>query len=193
MLSNAGMLIGFDDAHGPIAMARIVLGPDMNIQAPSNLSHDGFADQIGAGLNERGGVLPGTPDHVDSEAARRQIDSLPQVTRREDRVLVDRPASYPAFVSPQRVAHWGDRRLVAPILRSIDATGFVGTAGRVPRQRTTLYGKPAAKQVQRSFGAPPISPKTDIPPRRALPSRMAGSVLAQEFGSAAYASGDGCR
>ena len=37
-------------------------------------------------------------------------------------------------------------------------SGFViGSAGRVPRQRTTLYGEPPAEQVARSFGAAPLA------------------------------------
>ena len=163
----------------------------MNIQAPSNLSHDGVADQI-EGLNDWGGVSPLAPDHVNSEATWGQIDNLAQATRCEDRVAVER-ASYPAYVSSQRVARRYGRRRVADILRATDATGFIRAAGRVPRRRTTLYRELAAEQVQRSFAAPPISHKTDMPPRRRLPSQMACSVLAQEFGSATHASGDACR
>jgi FO synthase len=34
---------------------------------------------------------------------------------------------------------------------------LIRSAGRVPRQRTTLYGEPPAEQVARSFGAPPLA------------------------------------
>jgi FO synthase len=34
---------------------------------------------------------------------------------------------------------------------------LIRSAGRVPRQRTTLYGAPAPEQVSRSFGAPPLA------------------------------------
>jgi FO synthase len=33
---------------------------------------------------------------------------------------------------------------------------LIRRAGRVPRQRTTLYGSPPAEQTARSFGAPPV-------------------------------------
>jgi FO synthase len=34
---------------------------------------------------------------------------------------------------------------------------LIRAAGRVPRQRTTLYGEPPSGQVARSFGAPPLA------------------------------------
>jgi FO synthase len=34
---------------------------------------------------------------------------------------------------------------------------LIRAAGRVPRQRTTLYGSPPAEQVARSFGAAPLA------------------------------------
>jgi FO synthase len=34
---------------------------------------------------------------------------------------------------------------------------LIRSAGRVPRQRTTLYGDPTAEQVARSFGAEPLA------------------------------------
>jgi FO synthase len=34
---------------------------------------------------------------------------------------------------------------------------LIRSAGRVPQQRTTLYGEPPAEQVARSFGAPPLA------------------------------------
>jgi FO synthase len=34
---------------------------------------------------------------------------------------------------------------------------LIRSAGRIPRQRTTLYGDPPPEQVARSFGAPPLA------------------------------------
>jgi FO synthase len=34
---------------------------------------------------------------------------------------------------------------------------LIRSAGRVPRQRTTLYGVPPAERVRASFGAPPLA------------------------------------
>ena len=56
-----------DDHLWTIAMARIVFGADMNIQAPPNLSGGPLSAMIGAGINDWGGVSPVTPDHVNPE------------------------------------------------------------------------------------------------------------------------------
>src|SRR5207237_1050188 len=51
-----------------IAVARLVFGADMNIQAPPNLMPDALEAMIAAGINDWGGVSPVTPDHVNPEA-----------------------------------------------------------------------------------------------------------------------------
>jgi FO synthase len=40
---------------------------------------------------------------------------------------------------------------------------LIRSAGRVPRQRTTLYGDPPEERVRASFGAPPLAPPVDRP------------------------------
>jgi FO synthase len=40
---------------------------------------------------------------------------------------------------------------------------LIRSAGRVPRQRTTLYGEPPAEQVARSFGAAPLAEPSNPP------------------------------
>ena len=52
---------------GRSAVARLLLGPDMNIQAPPNLSPGVYARLLAAGLNDWGGVSPLTPDHINPE------------------------------------------------------------------------------------------------------------------------------
>jgi FO synthase len=42
-------------------------------------------------------------------------------------------------------------------LRPEQMEALIRSAGRVPRQRTTLYGEPPPEQVARSFGAPPLA------------------------------------
>ncbi len=58
-----------DDLLWTIATARLILGPDMNIQAPPNLSPGVYQKLIDAGLNDWGGISPVTPDHVNSRSA----------------------------------------------------------------------------------------------------------------------------
>ncbi|MCK9564054.1 MAG: 7,8-didemethyl-8-hydroxy-5-deazariboflavin synthase CofG, partial [Bacteroidales bacterium] len=58
-----------DELLWTIAVARIVFGPGMNIQAPPNLSETGVLPRlVAAGINDWGGVSPVTPDFVNPEA-----------------------------------------------------------------------------------------------------------------------------
>jgi FO synthase len=52
-----------------VALARLVLGPSMNLQAPPNLSPDNLPRLIDAGINDWGGISPITIDYVNPEAA----------------------------------------------------------------------------------------------------------------------------
>lgn len=52
-----------------IAVARIIFGPKMNIQAPPNLSPENLSELVDAGINDWGGVSPVTKDHVNPEAS----------------------------------------------------------------------------------------------------------------------------
>ena len=51
-----------------IAVARLLFGPGMSIQAPPNLRPEELDTLVRAGINDWGGVSPVTPDHVNPEA-----------------------------------------------------------------------------------------------------------------------------
>jgi len=53
-----------DDLMWTAAVARLIFGPAMNIQAPPNLMPDALEAMVAAGINDWGGVSPVTPDHV---------------------------------------------------------------------------------------------------------------------------------
>ncbi|HEX3120228.1 MAG TPA: 7,8-didemethyl-8-hydroxy-5-deazariboflavin synthase CofG, partial [Candidatus Acidoferrum sp.] len=65
-----------DDMLRTIAVARLILGPEMNIQAPPNLSYADFPRLLDAGINDWGGISPVTKDHINPEAAWPQIAKL---------------------------------------------------------------------------------------------------------------------
>jgi FO synthase len=81
-----------------IAVARLIFGPAMNIQAPPNLQPDGLAALIGAGINDWGGVSPVTPDHVNPEAPWPHLADLERATESAGRTLAERLAIYPEYV-----------------------------------------------------------------------------------------------
>src|SRR3984957_20478056 len=101
-----------------IAIARLVFGPAMNIQAPPNLMPDALEEMIAAGINDWGGVSPVTPDHVNPEAPWPTLDLLAQRTADAGKLLVERLAIYPAYA--QEPTRWLDAKLRTPVMRAID-------------------------------------------------------------------------
>jgi 7,8-didemethyl-8-hydroxy-5-deazariboflavin synthase CofG subunit len=87
-----------DDMLRTIALARLILGPQMNVQAPPNLSYDDFPRLLEAGINDWGGISPITKDFINPEAAWPQITRLKAETERRGFVLRERLALYPEFV-----------------------------------------------------------------------------------------------
>jgi len=119
-----------DDHLWTIAVARLIFGPEMNIQAPPNLNPEGLAQMIAAGINDWGGVSPVTPDHVNPEAPWPALDLLAERTAAAGKLLVERLAIYPAYArDPGR---WLDLALRAPVLQAIDAEGFARIDDWVP-------------------------------------------------------------
>src|SRR5438046_3778323 len=110
-----------------IAVARLIFGPEMNIQAPPNLMPDALEAMIAAGINDWGGVSPVTPDHVNPEAPWPALDRLAQRTADAGKLLVERLAIYPAYT--QDPMRWLDPALRTPVLRAIDGQGFARSDG----------------------------------------------------------------
>jgi FO synthase len=111
-----------EDLAWTVALARLVFGPAMSIQAPPNLSPHTYPRLIAAGLNDWGGVSPVTPDHVNPEAAWPEVASLRSRTAAAGKILVERVASYPAYALEP--ARWQDAGMVPHLLRHIDAEGL---------------------------------------------------------------------
>ncbi len=96
------------DLQWTIAVARIIFGSKMSIQAPPNLSHGG-AGLIEAGINDWGGVSPVTPDHVNPEAPWPHLDQLAEDTARHSKILVERMGIYPSYAHQNTV--WLDKKM----------------------------------------------------------------------------------
>ena len=112
-----------DDHLWAIAAARIILGPQMTIQAPPNL-HDrvDLAPLIRAGVNDWGGVSPVTPDHVNPEAPWPHLEILEDATKAAGRILMQRLAIGPRHALAAR--DWAAPAITAQILRAIDGRGL---------------------------------------------------------------------
>lgn len=127
-----------DEHLWTIAAARLILGPQMSIQAPPNLHRrEDLKALLRAGVNDWGGVSPVTPDHVNPEAPWPHLDRLEGDTQAAGRVLRQRLA----IASRQALdaADWVDPALVPVVLRAIDGRGLVrpddwtaGTGAQIP-------------------------------------------------------------
>ncbi len=80
-----------------IAVARLVLGGEMNIQSPPNLLAEDYPDLLKAGINDWGGISPVTKDFINPEAVWPQISSLAARSAGAGFVLRERLAIYPEF------------------------------------------------------------------------------------------------
>jgi FO synthase len=87
-----------EDMLRTIAIARLILGPHMNVQAPPNLSYADFPRLLDAGINDWGGISPVTKDFINPEAAWPQIAKLRAETEARGFTLRERLALYPEFM-----------------------------------------------------------------------------------------------
>ncbi len=110
-----------DDLAATIAVARLVLGPSLRIQAPPNLIGDEYQLILDAGIDDWGGVSPLTPDHVNPERPWPQIDDLAARTAAGGFSLRERLTIYPGYLGEP----WLDPRLAAHVAALADpATGL---------------------------------------------------------------------
>ncbi len=111
-----------DDMLWTVAIARLVFGAKMNIQAPPNLMPEALLDLINAGINDWGGVSPVTCDHVNPEAAWPQVHKLRSATESAGKRLVARLPLYPQYLD--KLQQWVDPGLHHPVLERIDSLGY---------------------------------------------------------------------
>jgi FO synthase len=113
---------GAEDLLRTVAVARLLLGPMMNIQAPPNLSADGYERLAAAGLNDWGGVSPLTPDHINPERPWPGLAELRRRTESAGHELRERLAIYPEYATRSAFL---DPRLSHRVARLVDPEGFV--------------------------------------------------------------------
>ena len=82
-----------------IAVARLIFGAEMSIQAPPNLSPGVLEQLVAAGINDWGGVSPLTPDHVNPEAPWPHLAQLARDTGSAGKYLDQRLTLYPRYLA----------------------------------------------------------------------------------------------
>lgn len=128
-----------------VAVARLVLGADVTIQAPPNLTDE---QELGllvrAGIDDWGGVSPLTPDHVNPERPWPNIDDLARLTAAAGYRLHERLTAHPQYL--RDAATWIDPRVEPYVAALADAESFLAdeAAAVLPRPyRETLDAPPA--------------------------------------------------
>ena len=81
-----------------IALARLIFGGRMNIQAPPNLTPDGYELYLDAGINDWGGVSPLTPDFINPEAPWPALQRLQEKSVSAGFELRARLPIYPEYI-----------------------------------------------------------------------------------------------
>jgi FO synthase len=105
-----------------IAIARLIFGPTMSVQAPPNLSPGVLPQIVHAGINDWGGVSPITPDFVNPEAPWPHLDELARETTAAGKFLTERLTMYPDYAVD--LDRWAHPDLHVRMLEMIDAEGF---------------------------------------------------------------------
>ena len=124
-----------------IAVARLLFGAAMTIQAPPNLAAGALPQLIAAGINDWGGVSPVTIDHVNPERPWPELDALAGETEAAGKVLVERLAIYPAYVHESE--RWLAPALRTPVRRSSDSESFARADDWMPGALITPPPMPA--------------------------------------------------
>jgi FO synthase len=87
-----------EDLLWTVAAARLILGPDVNLQVPPNLSAKDYPIFLQAGINDWGGISPLTIDYVNPEAPWPQLAALRQRTEALGFALRPRLPVYPEYI-----------------------------------------------------------------------------------------------
>jgi FO synthase len=145
-----------DELVWSIAAARILLPPEIHVQAPPNLSDD-LAPLLEAGIDDWGGVSPVTADHVNPERAWPALDLLRAATERAGHTLAARLTIYPEMaLDPDR---WLDPAVRFGVLDASDAEGLARedrwcSGGETPPPGLVPLVRPPLRESDAGPGAP---------------------------------------
>ncbi|MED5362386.1 MAG: 5-amino-6-(D-ribitylamino)uracil--L-tyrosine 4-hydroxyphenyl transferase CofH [Actinomycetota bacterium] len=183
-----------DEYLQAIALARILLPPEIHLQAPPNLSDD-FGGLLDAGIDDWGGVSPVTADHVNPERPWPDLDLLQEVTEARGFALAPRLTIHPEYaLAPNR---WLDSANRFPVLDRSDAEGLGRDDPGSQMPEKTMENRDAGSgadvlvadenSTQWYSGGASYSPITLVPSqsfaRGAVKEVLDGVLLGQEVGA----------
>ena len=105
-----------------IAVARLILGGEQNLQAPPNLTPDAYQQYLLSGINDWGGISPVTLDHINPERAWPLVRELRQATAEAGFELRERLCLYPEYLRRPEFVRPG---LAARMAELVDEQGVV--------------------------------------------------------------------
>jgi FO synthase len=113
-----------DELLHAVALARLILDPDVGVQAPPNLTPDALGRLLDAGINDFGGISPVTPDYINPRHAWPELAELAETCAHSGYTLAPRLPVYDEYLErPEFVAP--DLRLVAERAAARIAERFV--------------------------------------------------------------------
>ncbi|MFE9578301.1 5-amino-6-(D-ribitylamino)uracil--L-tyrosine 4-hydroxyphenyl transferase CofH [Nocardia sp. NPDC006044] len=122
---------GIEEFLATIAVTRLLLGPDVPVQAPPNLvSHEDCLALIDAGIDDWGGVSPVTVDHVNPERPWPNLDTLREITEAAGYQLVERTSAHPKYV--RAGSPWIDPRIGAHVAALSDPVTGLANPDAMP-------------------------------------------------------------
>ena len=161
-----------DEHMWAIAAARLVLPPEIHVQAPPNLTAD-FGALLEAGIDDWGGVSPVTADHVNPERSWPALERLRAVTEESGHVLAPRLALHPEWaLEPGR---WLDEQMRFPVLDHSDAEGLA---------RDSRWCSGSDETPPQLLGARPPARPTKSVRRRPVAAVLAAVAAGDELGEA---------
>ena len=138
-----------------IAAARLVLPPEIQVQAPPNLS-DELAPLLAAGIGDWGGVSPVTIDHVNPERPWPALDRLRTVTEAAGFALAPRLTVYPRYAAGTAAEVWLDPAMRFPVLDRSDAESLAREPGEAWYSGADV-APPAILQTTRAAKKGPVA------------------------------------
>ena len=153
-----------------IAVARLIFGAEMSIQAPPNLSPGVLEQLVAAGINDWGGVSPLTPDHVNPEAPWPHLAQLTRDTGSAGKYLDQRLTLYPRYLAEADT--WLSPKVQPAARKQSDGEGYAkrdewiaGISEHAPSTELSLpfaQAKPAvAAIIERCLAGGPVA-ETEI-------------------------------
>ncbi|CAH0992603.1 FO synthase [Sinobacterium norvegicum] len=131
-----------------IAVAKIIFGAEMSVQAPPNLSPGVLENLVNAGINDWGGVSPLTPDFVNPEAPWPQLEKLKRESAAAGKILVERLTIYPQYAADK--PQWLDPSLHRSLFEVTDSFSqprtdnwATGSDNTPPKEVLALLATPA--------------------------------------------------